>query len=386
MKRAGYRASSGQSFRSVVGALRALLPRALLAAATLFAAVGGVWAQFTIQPLDERGADEIDDVVLVETPWYKFRFSLWETGSADSIVYKPLGHELRSENYYSNHMTSFRDWVRLADPDPIEGHTRNINDLEIREQSRQTATYRVVRQDGRALVLEFETRCSTGGGQPWMEKILNRRPLFLRQDTPAIGVENEIVNTDTAKHSVLFDAFNGINLGRVQTGVAMPGLEGKVTGVDIAEERSSSYIFAQEVADAWIGGVNERGLGAAFSFDWRRGRHAGVPVQDRRRDIPRRDAPPQRPRRRLDYVSLHVPAIHGIRSLRRLARRFGRWSAGGPAGELPGECGCGGIEAGRNAAGEGVPGQRHSAASYRASSAFAAKTNASSWTKHARWL
>lgn len=225
-------------------------------------------APFTVTPVDEREADGVPDVVLVETPWYKFRFILWETGSADSMLYKPLDHELRAENYYSNHMNSFRDWVRLADPDPIEGRTRNINELELKGQSRQTATYRVLRQDAQELVLEFETRSSTDGGQPWMDKILNRRRLFLHRDTPAIRVENEIVNTDTAEHSVLFDAFNGVNLGRVQTCVAMPGIDGKITGVDPAEERASSFVFAQEVADAWIGGVNERGLGAGFSFDW----------------------------------------------------------------------------------------------------------------------
>jgi len=268
MKGLRHDAGGEQRRRLASSGLRGGLLCAALGAAASFAVAGGARAQFAVTPLDERGADGVQDVVLVETPWYKFRFILWETGSADSVVYKPLGHELRAENYYSNHMNSFRDWVRLADPDPIEGRTRNINELEIREQSRQTAAYRVVRQDEKELVLEFETRGLTSGGQPWMDKILNRRRLFLRQDTPTIRVESEIVNTDTAEHSVLFDAFNGVNLGRVQTCVAMPGLEGKVTGVDIAEERASSYLFAQEIAGAWIGGVNERGLGAAFSFDW----------------------------------------------------------------------------------------------------------------------
>mgnify|MGYP005845424329 CR=1 FL=1 len=238
------------------------------ACAGLFWFSNGTFAQFTVTPVDERGADGVPDVVNVETPWYKFRFILWETGSADSMIYKPLRHELRSENYYGNHMNSFRDWVRLADPDPIEGHTRGISDLEIREQSRQWATYRIVRQDAHELVLEFETRCSTAGGQPWMDKILNRRRLFFRHDSPLVRVENEIVNTDAVERSVLFEVFNGVNLGRVQTCVAMPGLEGKITGVDSAEERASSAVFAPDVADAWIGGVNAQGLAAAFAFDW----------------------------------------------------------------------------------------------------------------------
>ena len=52
-------------------------------------------AQFTVTPLDERGADGVPDVVAVESPFYKFRFILWEAGSADSLVYKPLNHEFR---------------------------------------------------------------------------------------------------------------------------------------------------------------------------------------------------------------------------------------------------------------------------------------------------
>jgi hypothetical protein len=157
----------------------------------------------------------------------------------------------------------------LADPDPITGHTRNINDSEIREQTRQPATFRVVRQDAHELVLEFETRnAPAAGAASWVDKIVNRRRLFLRHDSPLIRVEREVINTDSAAHSVLADVFNGVSLGRVKTCVAMPGTEGKITGVDRAEEQASSYVFAQEVADAWIGGVNEQGLGAGFCFDW----------------------------------------------------------------------------------------------------------------------
>lgn len=224
--------------------------------------------QFTVTPLDERGADGVPDAVVVESPFYKLRFILWEAGAADSLAYRPLSHEFRAEDYYGNHLTMFRDWVRLADPDPIEGHTRNIGDAEIREQSRAVASYRVIRQDANELVLEFETRGLTAGGQPWMEQLVKRRRVLLRNNTPAIRVENEILNQDAVEHSVLFDVFNGLGLGRVKTCVSLPGPEGKLNGVDVAEETSSSYIFAPEVAGAWLGGVNEQGLGAAFSFAW----------------------------------------------------------------------------------------------------------------------
>ncbi len=166
---------------------------------------------------------------------------------------------------------------------------------------------------------------------------------------------------------MLFDAFNGINLGRVQTCVAMPGLEGKVTGVDIAEERASSYIFAQEIAGAWIGGVNERGLGAAFSFDWPdvdamqmcmyKTVGSTYHVVMRRRSVAGR---------RLDHFPLYVSAVHGIGIAGRHAGRSGGRRAGRSAGELRRGRGRGGIEAGRDAAGESVSGQRCRAASLQA--------------------
>ena len=220
-----------------------------------------------VTPVCVHDADGRPDAVDVQSNYYKCRFILWEAGSADSIVYKPLGHELRSENYYGNHTTMFRDWIRLADPDPITGLTRNIGRLELDTQSHAPATYRVLRRNKDELLLEFETRSSTEGGQPWMSKMLNRRRLLLRNDTPAVRVENEVINTDSTAHSVLLDVFNGVSLGRVETYVCIPGREGKIGGIDPAEETGSGYIFASEVSGDWLGGVNEQGLGAGFSFD-----------------------------------------------------------------------------------------------------------------------
>lgn len=225
-------------------------------------------AQFTVAPLDEQGSDGVPDVLAVDSPLYKFRFLLNQSGSADSMLYKPRGQELRAENYYGNQNRMFRDWVRLAEPDPVEGFTRPIGNLELRNQCQLPAKYGVVRQDAKELVVEFEMRNSAEGGPPWMEKIISRRRLTIRADSPAIRVENELANTDSRPHAIVFDVFNGLNLGRVQTWISMPGLEGKIGAVDSAEERSSSFIHASEVSAGWIGGVNEQGFGGAFSFDW----------------------------------------------------------------------------------------------------------------------
>jgi hypothetical protein len=251
-----------------------LFPRAWTASiAILFFAfamrtAGGAGEPFTIAPLDVSGAGAAPNALDVESHYYKCRFTLAECGSADSLVYKPLHQELRAENYSSRHITMFCDWIRLADPNPITGHTRNASTLESNFAARMPATYRVVRQSADELVLEFQMRSSTEGGQPWMERIIRRRRLVFRQDTPAIRVESEIVNTDSAAHSVLFDAFNGLGLGRVDTLTCIPGPEGRITAIDPGEEKATRYTFAPEVAGAWMGGVNANGLGAGFSFDW----------------------------------------------------------------------------------------------------------------------
>jgi hypothetical protein len=77
-----------------------------------------------------------------------------------------------------------------------------ICDLEIQTQSRLPATFRVVRQDAKELVLEFEVRNSTEGCQPWMEKAPNRQRLTIGSDSSAIRIENELLNADSQPHSV----------------------------------------------------------------------------------------------------------------------------------------------------------------------------------------
>jgi len=222
---------------------------------------------FKVTPLDLKGADGVPDAVDVESPHYKFRFLLGESGSAESVIYKPLNHELRAEDYYGNRNHLFRDWVRLADPDPATGFTRRVDKLELETQSRLPAAFSLYAQDEKQLILQFDTDTSTAGGQEWMAKIHNRRRLFLRSDSPAILVENKITNADEKPRSILFDVFNSVSLGRAATWVSMPGPEGKVGALDRAEERSSTFLFAPEVVDGWLGGVNDKGLGAGFSFD-----------------------------------------------------------------------------------------------------------------------
>jgi len=112
-----------------------------------------------------RGADGVDDVVLVETPWYKFRFILWETGSADSVVYKPLQHELRAENYYKQ---PHEQLSRLGCGWPIPTRSKGIRGTSTIWKSRTVAIdcHPPSRAAGPAeLVLEFETPCSTAGGR-----------------------------------------------------------------------------------------------------------------------------------------------------------------------------------------------------------------------------
>ena len=248
--------------------MRRFLVTVVLTAVAAAAMAGVATAQFKVEALDARDQDGKVDTLEVDSKFYRFRFALWETGSALSMIYKPLNHELRAENYYRNHNNMFRDWVRLTEPNRVTGYTRKIGGAEISTATRLPATYRVVRQTDEELVLEFETRYPATEGVAWLEKIVNRRRLFIRNDTPAIRVENEIVNTDDAEHPVLFDAFNSVGLGRTDTHCFMPAMEGKIVGFDSGAERGSRFTFAPEIAGAWTGGVNAEGLGAAFSFDW----------------------------------------------------------------------------------------------------------------------
>jgi len=224
-------------------------------------------AAITVRPV-EPPPGAAHGAVLVETAFYRIRFDLGKTGSADSILYKPLDHELRAENYYSTPNTLFRGVVRLAEPDPITGRTRRMGGTEVRAQALQPATYRVVKQEKDRVVIEFEWKNVPGRGPAWMAKLVNRRRVFLEDGSPAIRIEREVVNTDAQPHPVILDFFNSASLGKVRTRVSVPGAEGKETGIDRALERSSSFLMVPNVAGAWIGGVNAKGLGVAFHYEW----------------------------------------------------------------------------------------------------------------------
>ncbi len=243
-----------------------MIHRAVAAALLLLALAPAVQAQFAVTPRDLTGNDGIPEAWDVETPWYRARFTLAEAGSATSLIYKPLNLELRAEDYYATRNNLFRDWVRQADPDPITGFTRRIGP-EIRA-AQFPAAFRVLRQTPQELVLQFEIAYTKAGGLEWFDKLRQRRRLTFRADSPAVRVENEILNTDAEPRSVLFDLFNGLGLGRVETAACIPGPEGKIVGRDRATEDSSTFIFAPEPAGDWIGGVNAEGQGAAFSLDW----------------------------------------------------------------------------------------------------------------------
>jgi len=243
-------------------------PRPLVAAVAallLFAAVAS--AVITVTPADP-GDDGKPTRVDVETAWYRIRFDLRQIGAADSIIYKPLNHELRAENYYSTPNTFLRGVVRMADPDPITGITRRVGRPEMRYQSRQPATHRVVKHTEDELVIEFEWRNLPNTGPEYMAKLLNRRRVILREDTPAIRVERDVVNQDAEDRSVVLDLYNSASLGKVRTVVAIPAAEGKETGIDRAMEAGSSFLLVPRVAGSWIGGVNQKGLGAAYHYEW----------------------------------------------------------------------------------------------------------------------
>ena len=231
--------------------------------------VASVDAAFKVETMDRKGNDGHVDAVRVESDWYRIIFDLTLTGSADSIVYKPLDHELRAENYHGCRFPLFRECPRLADPDPVSGLTRRLGRLELVTQARMVATHRILKQTDDEFVIQFEWPNSTAGGQEWMARIINRRRVFLRNDSPAVRVEFEVVNTDADEHSILLDAYNAVSLGRVKSRTFMPVMDGKNGGIDRAEMSSSTFFFGEEPRAAWLGGVNEQGLGAAFSYDWR---------------------------------------------------------------------------------------------------------------------
>ncbi|MFO7966115.1 MAG: hypothetical protein R6U44_00755 [Archaeoglobaceae archaeon] len=164
----------------------------------------------------DQDRDGQTDILLVETDWYKFEFRLDQTGSAESMIYKPIDHQFRAENYYANRTNMFRDWVRLAAPDPVSGLTRKIGNPELQTATRRLrADYEIVHRTEDELVIEFEIRYPSVDEAPWMDKIRNHRRLDLTNDSPAINAVNTIYNDDDEDRPVIFDMNQGIGLGRV---------------------------------------------------------------------------------------------------------------------------------------------------------------------------
>jgi len=239
-------------------------------AITMFFVVIGnsAGSPITVEPEDTQGADGIPEYVHVHTNWYKLRFTLSEQGSAESMVFKPLNHELRAENYYSNRNNMFRGWARAAEPNAGTGVTRKINSTELRTLTRTQASYQVKEHNDRHLVIAFRWRNTTVTNPSWFGKLAFERTLTFRQDTPLVEVIERVTNEDDVAHPILFDVYNSVGLGRVKSACYLPDPDGKQVGIDIAEERGSRFIHAPEITASWIGGVNEQGLGGAFSFDW----------------------------------------------------------------------------------------------------------------------
>jgi hypothetical protein len=221
----------------------------------------------SLAPLDLDGNDGLPDALEVKVKDYDIRFDLLQGGAVVSLLYKPLHHEFRAEKYYSQHNNLFFDFVRQAEPDPLTGVTPLLEKSEMSGLSQVPCEYRIVKQTENELVLEFTNRVSLSPVS-WIPKIIIRREVTIRDDTPAIRVAVEVTNTDDQSHPVSLCLYNGLSLGRVESSLYLPAAEGKLTGADSATERGSQFLFGPELSGAWTGGVNEKGLGAALSFAW----------------------------------------------------------------------------------------------------------------------
>ncbi|MEI8309201.1 MAG: beta-galactosidase [Verrucomicrobiota bacterium] len=221
----------------------------------------------SLAPLDLDGNDGRPDALEVKSRDYDIRFNLLQGGAVVSLLYKPLNHEFRAEKYYSQHNNLFVDFVRQAEPDPVTGVTPALEKGEMSSASQTPCEYRILKQTDDELVLEFTNRISSSP-VAWMPKIVCRREVTIRDDTPALRVMIEVLNTDDQTHPVSLCVYNGLSLGRVESSLYLPAAEGKLTGPDSATEGGSQFLFGSELSGAWTGGVNEKGLGGAVSFEW----------------------------------------------------------------------------------------------------------------------
>jgi len=221
----------------------------------------------SLVPLDLDGNDGLPDALEVKLKDYDIRFDLLQGGAVVSLLYKPLKHEFRAEKYYSQNNNLFVDFVRQAEPDPVTGVTPALEKGEMSSASQTPCEYRILKQTDDELVLEFTNRISSSP-VAWMPKIVCRREVTIRDDTPALRVMIEVLNTDDQTHPVSLCVYNGLSLGRVESSLYLPAAEGKLTGPDSATEGGSQFLFGSELSGAWTGGVNEKGLGGAVSFEW----------------------------------------------------------------------------------------------------------------------
>ncbi|MFZ4693937.1 MAG: beta-galactosidase [Verrucomicrobiia bacterium] len=225
------------------------MPRRLaLAACVLGFLIPAARAEIRVVARLPEGGNGPAQTVEVETRFYKATFSLPNAGAASSFIYKSSNVELRAENYYSRRNDLFTEDLGLG--------------------PRLPAVHRVVRQSADDLVLEFEVSQKPDPEREWVTQMACRRRLTFREDTPAVRVETTIENRGTEPRRLRMGIFQGLSLGRVATAVCLPAADGRLLGLDRADESSSRFIYAPDLAGAWMGGVSEGGLGAAFSFDW----------------------------------------------------------------------------------------------------------------------
>ena len=223
--------------------LNGMKPSLILILFLVVCSVPAGWG-VTLTPLDLEGKDGKPEELEVVSRDYRIRFELIKGGEVSSLIYTPLNHEFRAENYYKQRFFLFSE--------RIQG---------VKDEGAAPFDYKVVSDKPGELILEFARPRETLAFDV-------RKRLTIRDDTPAIRVEVIIENPSAEAGEVAVKVSNGLSLGRVRSVYFLPGADGIITGVDKAEESASVFIYAPELAGAWQGGVNDKGLGGVFAFDW----------------------------------------------------------------------------------------------------------------------
>ncbi len=237
----------------------------VLAGVALIVSNGHARPSITLEP---DAADGYPGLVVVETAHYRIAFDRAKQGGAQTAWFKPWALDLRAEDYYGTHMPLFHPFVTLADPDPLTGFTRHGHG-EAERASLVFATHEVVRHTDDELVIEFRWNHPKGKGPDWMRGLIHRKRLTFRDDSPAIGMEYEVENTDGVEHAVLVNFWNSASQGRVNVKTSILADDGMRHGTDTAAEGSSSDVLVPKLGGSFIGGVSEGGTGVGYSYDWR---------------------------------------------------------------------------------------------------------------------